>query len=80
MRLAFLVGRGAGGAGLAWLTLGIVAVCPFVLRYATETRMYSLLVLLVLAGYLLLDDLVRRGRTGWAGVAGDGQPYAVTCG
>ena len=67
--LAFLAGRRRGGPVLAWITLGVFAVSPFVLRYATETRMYSLLTLLVLAGYLLLDDVVRRGRDGWGRVA-----------
>ncbi len=66
--LGYLAGRRAGGRLLGWLTLGVLALSPFVLRYATETRMYSLVILLVFAGYLLLDDLVRRGRTGWGRV------------
>jgi len=63
--LAYLAGKRSGGRSLGWLALGLFALCPFVLRYATETRMYALLTVEVLVGYLLVDDLVRRGRDGW---------------
>jgi len=54
--LAWVAGRRlAGRAGARW-TLVIVALSPYSIRYATETRMYSLVMLLVLAGYLLLSD------------------------
>ena len=33
-----------------------MALSPFAVRYATEARMYSLVMLLVLAGYLVLVD------------------------
>lgn len=62
--LAWMIGRRRGGSLLAWLTVGVLAMAPFALRYATETRMYSLVVLLVFAGYLLVDDITRRGRDG----------------
>jgi hypothetical protein len=62
--LAWVVGRRRGGSLLAWLTVGVLAMAPFALRYATETRMYSMVILLVLVGYLLLDDITRRGRDG----------------
>jgi mannosyltransferase len=62
--LAWMVGRRRGGSLLAWLTVGVLAMAPFALRYATETRMYSLVILLVLGGYLLIDDITRRGRDG----------------
>jgi hypothetical protein len=45
--------RLAGRAG-AWCAVVLVALNPFVLRYATETRMYSLVMVLVLAGHLLV--------------------------
>lgn len=63
--LAWLAGRRRGGPVLAWVMLALVAVAPFATRYATETRMYALVMFLVLAGYLLLDDVVRRGVDGW---------------
>lgn len=68
--LAWVAGRRRGGPTLAWLTLAVVAAAPFAIRYATETRMYALVMLLVLAGYLLIDDIARRGRGGPARVAG----------
>ncbi len=62
--LAWVIGRRRGGPTLGWLFTAVMAMSPFALRYATETRMYSLLIVLVLAGYLLLDDVVRRRATG----------------
>jgi len=62
--LAWIIGRRRGGSLLAWVTVGVLAMAPFALRYATETRMYSMVILLVLAGYLLVDDVTRRGRDG----------------
>jgi mannosyltransferase len=54
--LAWIAGRRlAGQAGARW-ALVIVALSPYSIRYATEARMYSLVMLLVLAGYLLLSD------------------------
>lgn len=68
--LAWVAGRRrAGLAGARW-ALVIVALSPYAIRYATEARMYSLIILLVLAGYLLVEDALRR-PTGWrlAGIA-----------
>jgi len=62
--LAFTIGRRRGGRLLAWIAVGVLAMAPFALRYATETRMYSMVILLVLVGYLLIDDVTRRGRDG----------------
>lgn len=62
--LAWLAGRRRGGALLGWVFVAVLAVSPFAVRYSTETRMYSLVILLALAGYLLVDDVVRRGRHG----------------
>jgi hypothetical protein len=62
--LAWIVGRRRGGTLLAWLFTAVLALSPFALRYATETRMYSLLMLGVLGLYLLVDDVVRLDRGG----------------
>ncbi|HZQ28950.1 MAG TPA: glycosyltransferase family 39 protein, partial [Acidimicrobiales bacterium] len=63
--LVWLVGRRLAGPRAANLTLLLVAVSPFAVRYATEARMYTLVIFLVLLGILAferaLDDLRRPG-------------------
>jgi mannosyltransferase len=68
--LAFIAGRRRGGSLLGWLTLTVVALSAFAVRYSDETRMYSLVMLLTFAGYLLVDDALRRGRNDWWRLAG----------
>ncbi len=80
--LAYLAGtriasrRGVGDLGrrrTGLIALAVYCVLPYGIRYAAETRMYALVVVLVLAGYLLLDDLLsgRRRRGGpWLEAAG----------
>ena len=43
-----------------WAAVLLLASSPFAIRYATEARMYALVVLLVLAGFLALDTLLQR--------------------
>ncbi len=62
MGLAWVVGRRRGGPTVAWLLLALVATSPFALRYATETRMYALVMVEVLLGILLLDVVHRRAE------------------
>lgn len=58
--LAWFAGRRiAGLTGARW-TVALVALSPFWIRYATEARMYSLVMLLVLAGYLVLGNALRQ--------------------
>ncbi len=52
-------GRRAGAAALL-----LFATSPFAIRYASETRMYSLVVLLVLAGLVVVLDPIRPRRRG----------------
>ena len=70
----YQLGRRLGGreAGLAAVVL--LATNPFLIRYATETRMYSLIVLLVLVGALLTVRAVATPTLGrlW--------PVALTAG
>ena len=40
--------------------VGVLASSPFAIRYATEVRMYSLLVLLILVAHLLVDNAWRE--------------------
>lgn len=58
--LVWLAGRRLGGPTVAWPALILLAASPFAVRYATEARMYSLVVLLVLVGYLAVTGLLRR--------------------
>jgi mannosyltransferase len=74
--LAWLAGRRRGGPVLGWLTLLVVAVAPFALRYATETRMYALVMFLALAGWLLVDRAIHGGD----GVGTLGGIGAITAG
>jgi uncharacterized membrane protein len=65
--LVWLAGRRLGGRTVAWSAVILLASSPFAARYATEARMYSLVVLLVLAGYLAVTELLpawpwSRGR------------------
>lgn len=68
--LAWIAGRRRAGrpGGLAVLLL--TAVSPYSVRYATETRMYAMVWVLALAGWLLADDLRRRpSRRRWTALA-----------
>lgn len=58
--LAWLAARRLGGAGVAWAAVLLLASSPFAVRYATEARMYSMVVLLVLVGYLAAWELFER--------------------
>jgi hypothetical protein len=58
--LAWLCGRRVGGRVTAWAFVALLALSPFAIRYGTETRMYSLVMLLVFAGYLLVANALER--------------------
>ncbi len=55
-------------ATTAAAALVITALLPFAVRYSSETRMYSLVMLLTLIGYLLVDAHLRRPR--WSTAVG----------
>lgn len=55
-----LVARRHADARTSTLVLGIMASSPFAVRYATEARMYALLIVLLLLGHLAVDAAVRR--------------------
>ncbi len=57
--LIYLAGRQLAGPVAGFAALVLLAVNPFAIRYATEARMYSLIVLLVLTGFLLVEASVR---------------------
>lgn len=60
--LAYLAGRRLGGRDVGILALVVFALNPFAIRYATEARMYALVMLLVLAGFLLVDRALEQPR------------------
>lgn len=47
---------------LGWIAVAVVSLSPFAVRYSDEARMYSLVMLLVFVGWILLDDILRCGR------------------
>ncbi len=58
----WLVGRRVGGRTVAWCAAVVIAVMPFAIRYSTENRMYSLIMLLALLAWLCADAALRRPR------------------
>ncbi len=62
--LAWVAGRRLGGTRAAWAAMLLVATSPFAVRYDTETRMYSLVALLTVLGFLALDRALRSPRPG----------------
>ena len=51
---AYLAGRRVGGSRVGWFAVLLLAASPYAIRYATEARMYALIMFLVLWGYLVV--------------------------
>jgi hypothetical protein len=60
----WIAGRRLGGRVVAAAALVIVATSPFAVEYATENRMYALVVFLVAVGFVALDRSLRRPAAG----------------
>ena len=60
--LAWLAGRRLHSPSAGWAAVLLLGSSPFAVRYADETRMYALVLLLVLAGTLVLHDALRDPR------------------
>lgn len=58
--LTWLVARRVGGRAAAVAGLVVLATNPYAVRYATETRMYSLVMVLVLLGWLAVTAAAER--------------------
>lgn len=54
--LVWVAARRLGGARVAWFATVLLALSPFAIRYGTETRMYAMVSVLAVAGWLLVDD------------------------
>jgi hypothetical protein len=52
----WFAGRRLAGRQVAWIALLLLATSPFGIRFSTEARMYSLVTLLTLAGYVALTS------------------------
>jgi mannosyltransferase len=64
MPVAWLAGRRLAGRTVAWSALLLVATSPFAAYYDTEARMYALVALLTVLGYLALARVLERPRPG----------------
>ena len=62
--VAWLCGRRFGGRAVAWTTLVLLASAPFAVYYATESRMYALVILLTGCGFLALQRAITAPRLG----------------
>ena len=60
----WLAGKRLGGRMVGITAVVLVSTSPFAIYYGTEARMYSLVALLVAAGFLALDGALRR-PTAW---------------
>ena len=60
--LMWLAARRAAGRGAEWVGVVLLISSPFAIRFATEARMYALVILLVLVGYLQLTKALARER------------------
>ncbi|MGI8756128.1 MAG: glycosyltransferase family 39 protein [Acidimicrobiales bacterium] len=58
--LLWIAARRLGGPRTALYAVVLLAVSPYAVRYGTETRMYSMVMVLSLACWLLVTDAVRR--------------------
>jgi hypothetical protein len=63
--LFWLAGRRLGGRPVAWVTFFLAVSSPFAINYATSARMYSLMILWSVLGFLALSRALEnpgRGR------------------
>ena len=62
--VGWLCGKRFGNRTVAWTMLVLLATAPFAVYYATESRMYSLVILLTGLGFLALQRAVTAPRPG----------------
>jgi hypothetical protein len=59
-----LAGPGRDGRAVGWAAVLVLVSSPYAIRYATESRMYALVMFLVLWGYLALRRALERPSVG----------------
>jgi hypothetical protein len=62
--VAWLCGQRFGGRATAWTVLVLLASAPFAVYYATESRMYAMVILLTGLGFLAIERAVKAPRPG----------------
>ncbi len=62
--VAWLCGRRFGGRAVAWTMVVLLTSAPFAVYYATESRMYALVIFLSGCGFLALQRAVAAPRAG----------------
>jgi mannosyltransferase len=62
--VAWLAAKEFGGRAVAWTTLVLLASAPFAVYYATEARMYALVILLTACGVLALRRALTTPKAG----------------
>jgi mannosyltransferase len=62
--VGYLCGKRFGGRAVAWTMVVLLASAPFDVYYATESRMYAMVILLTGLGFLALERAVRAPRPG----------------
>ncbi|GMU78562.1 MAG: hypothetical protein AMXMBFR46_13570 [Acidimicrobiia bacterium] len=60
----YFAGKRLGGRAGSWIAVVLLATSPFAIRYATEARMYALVMFLVAWGYLALVRALERPSLG----------------
>ncbi|MDP9072626.1 MAG: glycosyltransferase family 39 protein [Actinomycetota bacterium] len=61
--VAWVAGKRIGGRRLAWATLLLLATSPFAVGYATSARMYSLMILWTLLGFIAVARAIEAPST-----------------
>lgn len=62
--LLWLAGRRVGGRMVGWVTFFLGVTSPFAITYATAARMYSLMILFSVLGFLAIQRAVERPTRG----------------
>jgi mannosyltransferase len=62
LALVWYVARRHGGPRLAMAATAVMAASPYAIRYASETRMYSMVMVLALLGWIAVEQAWRRPR------------------